>query len=518
MNWNCLKKLFIILFLIAFSSTGIKAKNVLSEITKTNSGSQAQEPIVSTEIEDVGRKISNLLLVDKSEITFDGQYVFEVNGNDQLTSKERADTINSKLDKFLMQVNRGQIQTAPKIEIKQKKDYEIISINDEYLLTVTQEDLQNSKYLNLTDLSKSWAYELEAAFEQAISERLNDYAPKALTKAALIFLLAIFASFALSYLAKKALKGKMAIILIGLWLFAIVKTLGLFPQTRAWQYVLERGILKPLFILLLTIWLVTILNKISYLLINWYFRNQLPETWSATNRKLNRAITLKKVAEATSDWILNVLGALTFLVVIGINIASVATGAGIIGLAVGFIAQDLIKGILNGFAILLEDQFGVGDVIRVGAYAGVVEDFSLRVTRLRNMEGILITIPNKDIGVVENLTNNFSQVDFCVGVDYSSDLIEALRVLEETGKQLAREWPDKILQDPEILGVDKLAEYSIVLRMAIKTLPMQQWRVSRELNLRVVEAFARAGIKIPFPCREVRVEQGSNTKQISEIV
>ncbi len=502
-----LRKLFLILFLLAFVGQ-IEAKNALSEIAQISGGSatQNQEPIVSTEIEDVKRKISDLLLIDKAEITFDGQFLFEINGNDQLTSRERAEVINTKLEKFLGQIDREQIQAQPKIEIKRKKDYEILSINGEYLLTVTSDDLQNSKYIDLTDLSKAWAYELENAFEKSIAERLNDYAPKALTKAVLILLLAIFTSFALSYLAKKTLKGRMAIILTGLWLFALVKTLGLFPQTRLWQYVLERGVLKPLFILLLTIWLVTVFNKISYLLINWYFRNQLPESWSATNRKLNRAITLKKVAETTSDWLLNVIAALIFFIVIGINITSVVTGAGIIGLAVGFIAQDLIKGILNGFAILLEDQFGVGDVIRVSAHAGVVEDFSLRVTRLRNMEGILITIPNKDIGVVENLTNNFAQVDFCIGVDYETNLPKALKVLTETGKKLAKEWPDKILQDPEILGVDKLAEYSIVLRMAIKTLPMQQWKVSRELNFRVIQAFHEAGIKIPFPQREIKVE------------
>jgi small-conductance mechanosensitive channel len=467
-----------------------------------------------TEIDDVRRKISDLLLTDKSEVIFDGKYLFEVHANDQLTSKERAEAINSKLEKVLAQIVRT--NTPPKVGFKLRAGSQVITLDDEYLLTVTLDDLDNSKYATVGELAHAWEDELNLAFVSAIEERLDEYTPKALLKTLLIALLALLASLAIYFLAKKTLKGKVAIILIGLWLFASIMILGLFPQTRALQYLLERGVLKPFFTLLVVIWLVTVLNKISYVLINWYFRNKLPAAWSATNRRLNRSLTLKKVAETTSDWIFTLLGAIAFFVVIGVNLASIATGAGIIGLAVGFIAQDLIKGILNGFAILLEDQFGVGDVIRVGSHAGVVEEFTLRMTRLRNMEGILITIPNKEINIVENLTSNFSQVDFCVGVDYATDLRLAMSVMEETGKQLAKDWPDKILQDPEMLGVDKLSDYSVVIRMAIKTLPMQQWKVFRELNLRIKEAFDRESIKIPFPQREIKVTQEAGITTTNE--
>ena len=242
-----------------------------------------------------------------------------------------------------------------------------------------------------------------------------------------------------------------------------------------------------------------LLNKISYWIIENYFHNILPEGWSATNRKLNRALTLKKVAETTSNSVFVILGILVFLLAMGINLISLVTGAGLLGLALGFIAQDLIKDILTGLSILSDDQFGVGDIIRIKNYAGTVEDFSLKLTRLRNIEGVLITIPNKEISIVENLTSNFSQVDFNIAIDYASDTDKALRILEETACNLAREWPDKIIQKPEIVGIDKLGEYSITLKALVKTLPMQQWIVLRELNLRIKKAFEANNIKPPYP-------------------
>jgi small-conductance mechanosensitive channel len=505
--------IFLPIFLVTHPCEGQSIVDQLNKKLENTKGEKV-ESAVGNNLEKVRKQITNLLQIDKSEIVFDGQFLFDVSASDQLTSKERAESVNLKLDKILGQIIKN--QTAPNVSVKKRNGFQVITVNGDYILTVTEDDLHLSKYATVDELAKSWAYDLDNAFEKSVEQRLEDYASKAIVKTIIILALVLLASFAIYFLAQKALKGKIAVILIGLWVFTIFKILGIFPQTREWQYLLERGIFKPLFLLFLTVWLAIILNKLSYVLIAWYFQNQLPEAWSATNRKLNRALTIKKVSEASSDWFFTLGSLITFLVIVGVNITSVLTGAGLIGLAIGFIAQDLIKGVLNGLAILFEDQFGVGDIIRIGKYSGTVEAFSLRMTQLRNLEGMLITIPNKDISIVENFTKNFAQVDFSIGVDYSTDLLRAIEVVKTVGNLLAEEWPDKILQEPEILGIDKLKDFCITIRMLIKTLPMEQWRVKRELNFRIVQAFAKENIIIPIPQSEVRLVQANDEQDFSK--
>lgn len=497
--------IFFTIFLICNCEAGFAKAPIQSVVDSAQKKvSENKEPIiVNNDIEGVKEKISNIFYSDKTEIILDGNFLFELRGTAELTAQERAEPINEKLEEFLEQVKKNQL--IPRIKINNRHGLTVITINGEYLLTVTQDDLVESKQSSLFELAEFMKGKIEWGFKRAIKERSETYLPKAALKTVSIILITLILSLCITFLVRRILRERVALILVGLWIFALEKVLGIFPQTREWQYVIERGLLKPIFILLITAWIMVMLNRVAYWVINWYFRHNLPEGWSATNRKLNRALTLKKVAEATSNSVFIVFGLIVFLLLIGINIASVITGAGLLGLAFGFIAQDLIKDILNGLTILVEDQFGVGDVIRLPNFAGKVEDFSLRLTKLRNMEGALINIPNKKIDIVENLTSNFAQVDFQIGVDYSTDLERALAVMEQTASKLAKEWPDKVLQMPEILGVDKLNDSSITLRMLLKTLPMQQWTVLRELNLRIKKAFDEESIKIPFPQREIRV-------------
>ncbi len=492
---------FIIFVFILFNASQVclaQPTELLNELSKTEKSVPEKTPVlVNSEISELRRKISELFNIDKANVIFDEKIIFEISGTPELTAKERANYINIKLDKILNQIIKH--QNIPYISTEKRHDSNVIVVNSEYLLTITANDLKIQNSTSEEELARILKAKLNQAFRYALKERSKNYFQKALYKAGIIALMALFLTGIIVYIYKKSFKLQTLIIILGIWLFALIRAFALFPETRLWQYVLEAGLFKPLSLFFLVLWSMLLLNKISYWIIENYFHNILPEGWSATNRKLNRALTLKKVAETTSNSVFVILGILVFLLTMGVNLVSLVTGAGLLGLALGFIAQDLIKDILTGLSILSDDQFGVGDVIRIKNYAGTVEDFSLKLTRLRNIEGVLITIPNKEISIVENLTSNFSQVDFNIAIDYSTDVEKALSILDETVCSLAREWPDKIIQKPEVVGIDKLGEYSIILKALVKTLPMQQWTVMRELNLRIKKAFEANNIKPPYP-------------------
>jgi len=155
----------------------------------------------------------------------------------------------------------------------------------------------------------------------------------------------------------------------------------------------------------------------------------------------------------------------------------------------------------------------MGDTIRTGTFMGTVEDFNMRVTRIRNMEGCLITIPNSSIRAIENFSSTWSQIDCIVGVAYDTDLKEAMGVMVEVGKKLKEDYPEKILDEPVMLGVNELADSSVKLRMLLKTAPSEQWQLKRELFLRIKNKFDEKGIEIAFPQLTVWMNEAKDGKK-----
>lgn len=186
---------------------------------------------------------------------------------------------------------------------------------------------------------------------------------------------------------------------------------------------------------------------------------------------------------------------------LGVDITPILAGAGVAGVALGFGAQGLIRDLISGLFILAEDQFRVGDVIKTAGVAGQVERVTLRVTQVRDLEGVVHTIPNGEIKVVSNLTKGFSRVSLDVGVGYREDLDRAIKLLDAVGRELAEDpqYGPLILEPPVVLGVEALAESQVTLRLLAKTLPLRQWDVARELRRRIKLAFDREGIETPYP-------------------
>jgi small conductance mechanosensitive channel len=185
----------------------------------------------------------------------------------------------------------------------------------------------------------------------------------------------------------------------------------------------------------------------------------------------------------------------------GIEIGPILAAAGVLGLAVGFGAQSLVKDVIGGFFILLEDQIRVGDVVMVAGKAGLVEKLNLRLTTLRDLEGRVHYVPNGQIDVVTNLTKEFSCYVFDIGVAYKENIDQVIELIKRVG-QAMRDDPEfgtDIIDDLEVFGLDKFADSAIIVKARIKTKPIKQWAVAREFNRRLKIKFDDENIEIPFP-------------------
>ncbi|MCH8921222.1 MAG: mechanosensitive ion channel family protein [Chloroflexi bacterium] len=228
-----------------------------------------------------------------------------------------------------------------------------------------------------------------------------------------------------------------------------------------------------------------------------------------------RVDTLASVFTAGGRVIIVLVTLLTLMPLAGISIGPLLAGVGILGLAVGFGAQSLVKDIISGLFILLDDQYSKGDVVTVGGISGLVEDVGIRRTVLRDLDGIVHYIPNGEIAVASNFTQEYSRVNLNVGVSYSEDLDHVMRVIDRVGEEMAADpkWGPSIISPPKSLRVDNLGDSGIEIKVVGDTKPIKQWEVMGELRKRIKKAFDDEGIEIPYPHR-VMVTRGAKATDI----
>lgn len=218
-------------------------------------------------------------------------------------------------------------------------------------------------------------------------------------------------------------------------------------------------------------------------------------------RRTAQVRTLIPLLKAIARTVLVVIGAMTLLSEFGVQIGPLLAGAGVLGVAVGFGAQTIVKDLLTGVSLVLEDTVSLGDIVQVGEVSGVVETMTMRTIRLRDYDGTLHIIPYSEAQIIHNKTKTFSRFVFNISVAYEADLDEALEVMRRVGAELRDDpaFGPKILEDLEVAGVDSLADSAVVLKARIKTAPGAQWAVGREYQRRIKLALDEAGIEIPFP-------------------
>ena len=255
------------------------------------------------------------------------------------------------------------------------------------------------------------------------------------------------------------------------------------------------GLLK----IILILFIATLAVRFANMLVEKFFANRQKFIITGEEKRYN---TLKGIIKSIIRYTIYFIAFTPILETMGINVSSLLAAAGIGGLAIGFGAQNLVKDVITGFFILLEGQFEVGDFIETGGKSGIVEEMTLRVTKLRDFNGDLHILPNGSVDKVTNKSNGNMRAWVDISIAYEENIDHAIEVLSGLCQEVAATC-DKIVEGPTVLGVTKFGGSEIVLSIIARTVPMEQWAVERIIRKKVKETFDREGIEIPYPRRFV---------------
>jgi moderate conductance mechanosensitive channel len=283
-----------------------------------------------------------------------------------------------------------------------------------------------------------------------------------------------------------------------------------FVEQISWAALLA-GILRILFItvaawLLLSI-LKLLLNRMQQTLIQR--ASEQGEMATEATKRVDTLIRLLRQAAVIIVW---VMASLVILREVGVEIGPILASAGVVGLAVGFGAQNLVRDVISGFFMILENQIRVGDVAIINGTGGLVQSINFRTTVLRDLSGTVHVFPNGTIDTLANMTQEWSAYVFEIGVAYKEDVDRVMEVMKKVGAELRDDeiFGPMMVEDIEIFGVDAFGDSAVVIKGRLRTLPIQQWAVGREYRRRIKFAFDEKGIEIPFPHRSIYFGEASN--------
>ncbi len=500
--------------------------------------------------------------VATAQVTLDGYKLFTIAAPEVTKDTNKPDSPDpiqqrlESIEKILNQISESNFnpkQLTVSSTIDQQSGLPVISVNDQYLMTVTTLDAQ-IQGVPPERLADDLVPIIKNALLRSKQERQPDFLTRQALIAAGIVVLMVLSSGAITIVQEKvrrqrsllqqevqrlpeptgspeqaanrnaqaverlqqqqqislnATKGRLLkLIQIGIWAGGIFVIVGLFPYSRQLQPILFSAPLKVFGLGLAVYFLV----RLTDALIDRFFKtfeDTQPLTVVASQRLALRISTASRVVKSATTILWVGGGLLMALAVLGVNLLPLLAGAGIVGLAISFASQNVIKDVINGFLILMEDQYAVGDVITVGDVSGLVENMNLRITQLRNNEGRLITVPNSQIGIVQNLSKDWSRVDLTIEVAFDSDADRVLQVLRELAEQMYhdREWRAKILERPQVLGIDKIDHTGLLIRIWIKTRPLEQWSVAREFRRRLKQVMTQEHLMIGIPQQLSRLDE-----------
>ena len=264
--------------------------------------------------------------------------------------------------------------------------------------------------------------------------------------------------------------------------------------------------IKEIPVMLFLIILFIIALKIEWFVFDKFKATMLKRTARSKERikKIEaekRINTLMSISKRMGRLVIWMIFIMIFLRQIGLDIAPILAGAGIVGLAVGFGAQELVRDFISGFFMLFEDQIRKGDVANINGVVGIVEKIEMRTITLRDFSGTVHIVQNGKVNTLANMTKEWSAIVLDVGVAYKEDVDKVIRIMKEVGEKMAtdKEYKDQILEPVEIFGLDKFADSALIIKARIKTIPLSQWAIGREYRRRIKYAFDENNIEIPFP-------------------
>lgn len=284
-----------------------------------------------------------------------------------------------------------------------------------------------------------------------------------------------------------------------------------FIEKTDWERMVFSGL--RLLLTLVLLWIVVSVVKVLLRRMEQRLVSLAETRGEVPTEAKKRAETLARLLRQGVLMLMWLIGGLVALREIGLEIGPILASIGVAGLAVGFGAQTLVKDVISGFFLILENQVRVGDVAIVNGTGGLVEQLSFRTIVLRDLQGTVHVFPNGSINTLANMTQTWSAFVFDIGVAYKEDVDRVIPILRRVGEEMRADvqFGPSILEDIEIFGVDDFADSAVVIKGRIKTVPIKQWDVGREYRRRIKQAFDREGVEIPFPHRTLYFgEQAEN--------
>ena len=487
-------------------------------------------------------------------IYLDGRRLFQIAAS-KANFPERSEDIQKKLEKISQSYIKSPTKTEVKVEVRKVNDLPVIYVNDQYLMTITSEDA-GLREVDVSTSANQIKESLQEDLQQAKQERQTQSLinqGKIAAGTGLAMMIMSWGVYNWQRRSKKDLLHPIAsqpprgslnspispavaaaqpittqlnqrqkqhlqevkrrlfqLTQAGIWGGGSFFILGLFPYTRPFQVGILTAAQFPL--RLGVVFLGTyVAIRLTYALIDRFTTTLISSgallTPESSERLQMRVSTFSGVTKSIATGIWIGVGFLLALVSLGIDIVPLLAGVSLVGVAVSLASQNLIKDAINGFLIILEDQYALGDVISVGDVGGLVENLNLRMTQLRDSEGRLITIPNSEIKVVANLSSRWSRADLTIPIAYQADTEQALKLIETVGSQMNQEiqWQSQILEPPQVLGIDQFGDRGLIIRVWIKTQPLKQWDVAREFRRRLKVALDQAEISISVPQQAIWV-------------
>lgn len=473
-------------------------------------------------------------------IYLDGRGLFQIAGT-KTSIPERLQNVQRNLDEISQNYLQSSAKEA-KFQTKTLNGLPVIYVNDRYLMTITTQDAglgggePFALATTITDV-------LQDSLKQARQERQTQSLIDQGKIAGAIALGMIISSLGVYYWQRRSQHESIQSIPLtppvareittqlneqqhrhiqevkkrlfqltqaGIWGSGSFIILGLFPYTRGIQLAILTALQIPLRLTVVVLGTYVAI-RFTYALIDHFTTTLIssgalltPET---SERLGLRVSTFSGVTKSIATIVCIGVGFFLALVALGIDVIPLLAGASLVGVAVSLASQNLIKDAINGFLIILEDQYALGDVINVGNVGGLVENLNLRMTQVRDSEGRLITIPNSEVKIVANLSSRWSRADLTIPVDYQADIDQALQVIRDVAFEMDKDplWQHQIIETPQILGVDSFGDRGLLIRVWIKTQPLKQWDVAREYRRRLKIALDKAGIFIPVPQQAIWV-------------
>jgi moderate conductance mechanosensitive channel len=504
---------------------------------------QAQLPF----IQDIAIYSRLLRQVQESSLTsacirLDGRCLFKLAATDTELLTDRINEIQERFgevttDYLTTENSKSEVIVKPNGNLQDL--YLTVGDRSERLFTVTNIDAQAND-VGVPIRTRQLEVAIEQGLKEAKQERSHQYLRKQLVIGLSIFSLMLLSNFplsrgigvlrksaknlapspnlqTLSVLEQLARRQKwnlreiqyrlLQLVQLLVWCGGTLGILNLYPQTRIVSFLLIAALRVPFRISMVAL-AIYFLVRLTYLFIAKLSAAAIES--QSDDLKINqrgklRINTTTRILRSGVTIVWVSIGILAAFWVNGVNLAPLLTGAGILGLGLSLASQNLIKDAINGFVIIWDDRYAVGDIVDIGTVSGMVENINLRITQLRDAEGRLITVPNSVVEIVSNRSSQWSRADISIPVAYQTDIDKALGVIYRVAQGIAMDaqWQELIWEFPNILGIEQFSDRGILIRVLIKTEPLKQWEVAREFRRRVKIAFDHAGIPIPVPQQQI---------------